>query len=237
MTLRAFSGGSSPQISSIRVSAGTSWFARTRRCARTARCFGPPRGMGPPPASTSSGPRTRNCILPPYTGRAGRPGQERSDLLRDVAPLRSDRQDADGIGQPLEVQLAAIQVSNALDRASQVNQALTAEDLAGTRLAAEPGREVQGPTAEPALDRHRLTGVQPDPDGEWEIRGRLRCLKEARLQLDRRPDRPGGGSGTPRGLRRPAARSRIRPEPERAPERSRRTSPPAGRPLHRRAPG
>ena len=29
--------------------------------ARTARCFGPPRAMGPSPASTSSGPRTRNC--------------------------------------------------------------------------------------------------------------------------------------------------------------------------------
>ena len=54
-----------PRASSISVSAGTTWFARTRRFASTARCFGPPRGIGPSPASTSSGPRTRNCTRRP----------------------------------------------------------------------------------------------------------------------------------------------------------------------------
>ena len=121
-------------------------------------------------------------------------GQERSDLLRDVAPFRSDRQDANRGRESLEVQLPAIHVLDALDRAGQVDQALTAEDLAGTGLAAEPRREVQGPAAEPALDRNRLTGVQPDPDGEREIRGGPRRLKEARLQVDRRPDGLTGGT-------------------------------------------
>ena len=54
------SGGSSPQTSSIRVSAGTTWLARRSSDPSTARCFGPPNGSGPAPASTSSGPRTRN---------------------------------------------------------------------------------------------------------------------------------------------------------------------------------
>jgi hypothetical protein len=59
----------------------------------------------------------------------------------------------------------------------------------GTGLPAQPRREVQGPTPVPALDLNRLACIQPDPHGEREIRGRQRLLKEARLQLDRRPDR------------------------------------------------
>ena len=92
------------------------------------------------------------------------------------------------------MQLAAIKVPNSLHGAGQVNQPSTAQDLARTRLDTEPGREVQDPTVEPALDGHRLTGVQPDPDGEWEIRGGPRCLEKARLQLDRRPDGLTGGT-------------------------------------------
>jgi hypothetical protein len=57
------------------------------------------------------------------------------------------------------VQLAPIQVSNALDCSSQVNQGLTAQNFSGTGLATQPGREVQGSTAIPALDRQRLTGI------------------------------------------------------------------------------
>ena len=140
--------------------------------------------------------RSQNAEMhpPPVDGTYRPSGQERSDLLRDVAPLRSDRQDANGIGESFEVQLAAIQVPNALDRTGQVHEALTAEDLPGPGLAAEPGREVQSPAAEPALDRHRLTGVQPDPDGEREIRRGPRCLKQPRLQLHRCPDGLTGGT-------------------------------------------
>ena len=76
------------------------------------------------------------------------------------------------------MQLPAIHVLNALDRAGQVDQALTAEDLARSGLAAEPRREVQGPAAEPALDRNGLTSVQPDPDWEREIRSRLSSPEE-----------------------------------------------------------
>src|SRR5215208_3025064 len=64
MTLRARSGGSAGQIWSIRVSTGTSWFARRTRWARTARCLGPPRRMVSPPTSTSRGPRIRNSVMP-----------------------------------------------------------------------------------------------------------------------------------------------------------------------------
>ena len=135
------------------------------------------------------------------------------------------------------MQLAAIRVSNALDRASQVHQALTAEDLARTRLAAEPGREVQGTTAEPALDRHRLTGVQSDPDGEREIRGGPRCLEKARLQLDRRPDGLTGGTEHREGF--VSAQLDHGPVPglNVLANDVRRTSPSAGQPLHRPAPG
>ena len=115
--------------------------------------------------------------------------RERSHLLRDVDALRSDRQDVDGIGKPLEMQLPAIDVADALDRASEVNDALTAQDLSRTGLPAQPRREVQGSPAEPALDLNRLACVQPDPDGEREIRSRQRLLEKPRLQLDRRPDR------------------------------------------------
>src|SRR5439155_9909664 len=82
---------------------------------------------------------------------------------------------------------------NALDRTGHVNHALTAEDLTRPCLAAQPGREVQGPTAEPALDRHRLAGVQPDPHGKREVRDGPRCVKKPHLQLDRRPDGLTGG--------------------------------------------
>jgi hypothetical protein len=92
------------------------------------------------------------------------------------------------------VQLAPIQVSNALDCSSQVNQGLTAQNLSGTGLAAQPGREVQGSTAIPALDRQRLTGIYPDPHGEREMWVGLRCPKESRLELDRRPDGLSGGA-------------------------------------------
>ena len=126
---------------------------------------------------------------PPVHAPRRLPGEERSHLLSDIAPLRNDRQDVDGIGKPLEVQLAAIEVADAVNRASEVNDALTAQDLAGTGLPAQPRREVQCPTAEPALDLNRLAGIQPDPHGEREIRSRQRLLKKTRLQLDRRPDR------------------------------------------------
>ena len=81
-------------------------------------------------------PQNAEMHPPPVHGTCRPDGQERSDLLRDVAPLRCDRQDPNGIGESLEVQLAAIQVPNALDRTGQVHQALTAEDLARPRLGA-----------------------------------------------------------------------------------------------------
>ncbi len=146
--------------------------------------------------------RSEDAELQPPPVHAPRrlPGQERSHLLGDVAPLRSDRQDVDGIGEPLEMQLPAIDVGDAIERASEVNDALTAQDLAGAGLPAQPRREVQGPTPVSALDLNRLARIQPDPHGEREIRSRQRLLQEARLQLDRRPDRLTGRTKDGEGL-------------------------------------
>ena len=127
----------------------------------------------------------RPPVDPPRLSTRG----ERSHPLRHVDTIRSDRQDVDWIGESFEVQLPAIDVADALDRASEVNDALTAQDLAGTGLTAQPRREVQSATAVPAFDRHRLTGIEADPHGEGEIWNRDRLLEKARLQLDRSPDR------------------------------------------------
>ena len=161
---------------------------RGRADARGPRAASARRGGWDRPPRRPRAARGRGTASCPVHGTRRPRGYERSDLFRHVAPLRSDREDTDGIRESLEVQLAAIQVPNALDRAGEVNEVLTREDLARTGLGAEPGREVQRPAAVPALDRHRLTGVQADPHGEREIRGGPGCLQKARLQVDRRPD-------------------------------------------------
>ena len=130
-------------------------------------------------------------LHPPPVHWARRPrGQERSDLLRDVAFLRSDRQDADGIGEPLEMQLAAIQVA---ERPRPCGRGEPGFDCRGSRQDlprriawprdSRPHRGIRSRpgTASPASS--------PIPAGSGRSGAAFVCLKKARLQLDRRPDR------------------------------------------------
>ena len=86
------------------------------------------------------------------------------------------------------MQLAAIDVSHAFDRASEVHQAVAPQYLARTRSLQSLAARFRAPPREPALDRHCLPGVQPDPDRKGQIRRGPRRLEEANLQVDRRPD-------------------------------------------------
>ena len=70
------------------------------------------------------------------------------------------------IGEALELDLAAVAIADALDGAGEVDEPLAGQDLPGTGLPAQPRGEVQGPAAVAVVDRHRLAGVEPDPDRE-----------------------------------------------------------------------
>src|SRR5512132_4737624 len=56
---------------------------------------------------------------------------ERLHLLRDVEFLGNQLEDVDGIGESLQMQFPVIEVPDAIDRAGEMNQVLTGEDLAG----------------------------------------------------------------------------------------------------------
>ncbi len=126
------------------------------------------------------------------------PGSERPPrLLRrelfharwDIRPLGHDRDDADRVREPLQVQLASIQISDAFDRASEMDHALAGDDLARIGLRAEPRGQVECSPPVAALDHDGLADVQSYPDGKGQIRPGRRLLEEPRLKRHRRPDR------------------------------------------------
>ena len=61
--------------------------------------------------------------------------------------------------------LAALDVAQALDLPGQVRDLLAGQDLAGAGLAAQPGRQVQRPAPVSAFYRDGLAGVEADADG------------------------------------------------------------------------
>ena len=93
------------------------------------------------------------------------------------------------VGHPLEPDGPPIELPDALDPPGEMDDLLAGEDLAGAGPRAEPGREVQRATSIAALDLHRFTGVESDPDREWHGRGGDGLLHEPSLQFHRRADR------------------------------------------------
>jgi len=89
-------------------------------------------------------------------------GQRRQRRLGD------DLDDANGARQALEANRAARNEAGAVDPAGEAHHRLARKNLAGTGEAAQTCREVEGAAAVAALDRHRLAGVEPDPDSERE---------------------------------------------------------------------
>jgi hypothetical protein len=103
-------------------------------------------------------------------------GYERLHLLRDVEFLGSQLDDVDGIGESLEMQFPVIEVPDAIDRAGEMNQVLTGQDLAGTGFAAQAGGKVQGPAAIPAAHGRCLSHFEADSHGKRKIGGRPSLL-------------------------------------------------------------
>ena len=97
---------------------------------------------------------------------------------------RDDVDRADGVVVPLQLERARVDVRQALHLRRQVDHRLGREDLAGLRLGAEPGSEVQGAAAVAPLDRDRLARVQADPHPTGQV-----DLLEAALHGDRGAER------------------------------------------------
>jgi hypothetical protein len=81
-----------------------------------------------------------------------------------------------------------------------MHDALTGEDLAGGRLAAQPRREVQGSASVTLLHRNRFARIQPDPHRKRTIWTPPRFFQEARLKIDGRTDRLTRGAEDREGL-------------------------------------
>ena len=67
------------------------------------------------------------------------------------------------------------------------------EDLTGTGEAAQAGREIECTAAIAFFDRHRLAGVDADPDAEGMFRLGLGSVKQTGLKIDRRSEGSPGG--------------------------------------------
>ena len=80
-----------------------------------------------------------------------------------------------------------------------MNDPLAGQDLAGSRPAAQTSGQVEGASSVPRLQRDRLSGIEPDPDGEREGRISDRLLQEPILGVrggeDRLACRVEGGEG------------------------------------------
>ena len=97
---------------------------------------------------------------------------------------------ADGLRQVLEMQLAPILCSHAVDLAREVDHALARQDLSRAGLPAQPGGQVERAAAIAAFDGNGLAGVEPDPDRQRERRVGERLLEESIPSADRRQDSP-----------------------------------------------
>ena len=106
-----------------------------------------------------------------------------------VDRLRRDPNDRHRFGQSLQLDGASLLVADAIHPPGQVRDLWRREHLAGTRLTAQPRREVQRPSSEPALDGNGLARVEADPDGQEQVGVRDRLGDEALLQIERGADR------------------------------------------------
>ena len=95
----------------------------------------------------------------------------------------------DRLVEPLQLCLATLGEPDAVDPKGEVDDLPAREHLAGARERAEPCRDVQRAAPVAALDRHRLAGVQPDPDGERKGWIGDRLLDEPLLQSHGPTDR------------------------------------------------
>jgi len=93
-----------------------------------------------------------------------------------------------------------IDVSGVLDPAREMRDLAGGEDLPGASLTAEPGREVQRGAPVAPLDRNGLSGVEPDPHRERELRLLEGLLHEALLKVDGGADRLAGRGEHAEGL-------------------------------------
>src|SRR5712691_368829 len=94
--------------------------------------------------------------------------------------------------QTFQPRPATLDELHSLERPGKARHRLAREDLPGDREAAETCGEVQRPAAITALDRHRLTGGQADPDPERERGLILDAASKTELNLD------GGSKRLPR---------------------------------------
>ena len=97
------------------------------------------------------------------------------------------------------MQIATVEVPHALHLPGEVNDPLAGQDLPGSRPAAQTSGQVEGASSVPRLQGDRLSGIEPDPDGEREGRIGDRLLQEPILGVrgceDRLARRVEGGEG------------------------------------------
>ena len=100
-----------------------------------------------------------------------------------------DRERPHRLGQTLDLRGPPLGDRDLLHRPRQVGHPLRGQRLAGLGQRAQPGRQVQRPTAVAALDRHHLPGVQPDAHRQRQTRVQPGLVGEHLLQRHRRPQR------------------------------------------------
>jgi hypothetical protein len=106
-----------------------------------------------------------------------------------VDQLRRDPNDRHRLGESLQLERSAILVADAVHPPGEVRDLTRGEHLAGTRLAAQPRREVQRAAPVAGLDGHGLPGVEADPDRQEHVGVGDRLGYEALLEVERGADR------------------------------------------------
>src|SRR4029453_2736624 len=104
--------------------------------------------------------------------------------------LRRGSDDADRIGDSLEMNPSPIDVADARKPAGEVTGSLGDENLAAVRKGTQPCRHVEGGAAErTVLESDCLARVDTDPDVEGKIRVCVRLARELPLEIHSGSDR------------------------------------------------
>ena len=196
-------GRSPPPDSSIRSSAGTSWFAR-KQVRQDRALLRPSEGDRAPPASTSRGPRTRNCGRPSV--HAARPLFEGSSARICSATslaLRNDAKTRTGYESPLRCNSPRSSYrtpSIARARCTRLSLARSRRALLRCRASPRDSAHRRGTRSRPAPPhrrpaRSRRGGGDPGPPASPE---------EAAPAARPPPGPPDGVNERPRAPRRPA---------------------------------
>src|SRR5205823_10862610 len=96
---------------------------------------------------------------PQPTARRGRRLAESGQSGGRILLFGNDADGAHRIGHTLQVERASVRVADAINLSGEVRELPTGQDLARSRLAAEPGRQVEGAASPATLHRNSLTGV------------------------------------------------------------------------------